>query len=75
MGEFATSEASGLAAADHPSLISDLFLDLLKPEGLGRIRAVIAQGDHIPMACCVGVHAGNLKYSGTEYLILQKHAK
>ena len=31
----------------HPWALT-LFLDLLKPEELGGIRAVIAQGDHIP---------------------------
>ena len=62
--ELTTDAASGLAAADRPSLGSDLFLDLLKPEELGRIRAVIAQGDHIPIACRVGAHVGSLKYLG-----------
>ena len=71
----ARSSSLRFAAADCPSLVSDLFLDLLKPEELGRIRVVIAQGNHIPVACWVGARVGNLKYSGTIYSILRKYAK
>jgi hypothetical protein len=62
--EFTTGAASGLAAADRPSLGPDLFLGLLKSEELDRIRAAITQGDHIPVAWCVSAHVGTSNIQG-----------
>src|SRR4051812_37063900 len=59
--EFTTGAASDLAAADRPSLGPDPFFGLLKSEELGRVRAAIAQGNHISVACHVSAHVSTSK--------------